>query len=189
MVPSSRCKTIENFFRLWIHETWRVFGDRLINEDDRVQLFYIMKNASYDCLKQPIEHYLNTLISEDETTISVDHLRNLFYGNYMDTDSDIKIYDEVRSEKLLIQRMEYYLDEYNTMSKNYLSMVMFKFAIEHVSRISRVLQQDNGHVLLVGISGCGRQSTTKLATFIADYKIYEVCFLNIFNRHIYINIY
>ena len=44
-----------------------------------------------------------------------------------------------------------YLDEYNQMSKAPMKLVMFKFAIEHVSRISRVLKQDNGHCLLIGM--------------------------------------
>jgi dynein heavy chain len=151
-----------------------VFGDRLVNDDDRVKLFDIMKIASYNCLRQPMDLYLSDLMPVEESFLNFNHLRNLFYGNYMDPDSDTKIYDEIHNEKQLIQRMEYYLNEYNTISKNPLSMVMFKFAIEHVSRISRVLQQDNGHLLLVGIGGSGRQSATKLATFIADFKIFQV---------------
>ncbi|XP_025198734.1 LOW QUALITY PROTEIN: dynein heavy chain 3, axonemal-like [Melanaphis sacchari] len=174
LLPASRCKTLEKMFRLWVHETWRVFGDRLVHDDDRNELFEIMKTASYNCLRQPMDVYLSDLIPVEESFLNSDHLRNLFYGNYMDPDSDKKIYDEVHSEKQLIQQMEYYLNEYNTMSKSPLSMVMFKFAIEHVSRVSRVLQQDNGHVLLVGIGGSGRQSATKLATFIADYKIFQI---------------
>lgn len=86
-------------------------------------------------------------------------------------------YFQIPDLKILEERMNYYLYEYNLLSRVPMSLVMFKFAIEHVSRISRVLLQDNGHALLVGIGGSGRQSCTKLATSMADFHLFQVCIL------------
>lgn len=41
-----------------------------------------------------MDRILADLVPEDET-LSGEHVRNLFFGNYMDPDADIKIYDEV----------------------------------------------------------------------------------------------
>lgn len=103
-----------------------------------------------------------------------DDIRSLFFGDYSKPDSDTRAYDEITDLKALTAVMEHYLDEFNNVSKAPMSLVMFKFAIEHISRICRVLKQDNGHLLLVGIGGSGRQSATKLGTFINDYELFQI---------------
>ena len=70
--------------------------------------------------------------------------------------------------------MENYLNEHNVVSKNPMSLVMFQFAIEHVSRIARVLRQDSGHALLIGMGGSGRASCSRLAVFMAGYELCQL---------------
>ena len=70
--------------------------------------------------------------------------------------------------------MEHYLKEYNAVSKAPMPLVMFRYAVEHASRINRIVRQKCGHALLVGLGGSGRQSLAKLAAFIARYELFQI---------------
>ncbi len=100
-----------------------------------------------------------------------ENIRSLVFGDYL---TDERIYEEIANMQDLQKRMEYFLDEFNTISKAPMRLVLFKFAIEHISRVARVLKQDNGHALLAGIGGSGRQSAGKLAAFMSDYELFQI---------------
>ena len=70
--------------------------------------------------------------------------------------------------------MEHYLKEYNTSSQAPMPLVMFRYAVEHASRLHRVLRQPGGHALLVGVGGSGRQSLARLAAHVAGYRVMQI---------------
>uniref|UniRef100_UPI00398E963E dynein axonemal heavy chain 3-like n=1 Tax=Pristiophorus japonicus TaxID=55135 RepID=UPI00398E963E len=162
--------------RLWIHEIYRVFCDRLVDSQDRRLFLQIVKNVMQAQFKVKINNLFNhTGIGSD---FGDNNIRTLFFGDYMSPKTNQKskrAYNEITDMIELKNTIERYLEEFNRSSKAPMDLVMFNFAIEHISRISRILKQPGGHGVLVGIGGSGRQSATRLAAFMADTEIFQVC--------------
>jgi len=69
--------------------------------------------------------------------------------------------------------MEDYLENYND-EKTPMHLILFLDACEHVSKICRVLRQPKGNMLLMGVGGSGRQSLTRLASYIQEFRCYNI---------------
>ena len=138
-----------------------MFSDRLTDDPDRSWF------ASMLTIKVK-EHYsmdYGKMRGENEV---------LIYGNYLEPGAIAPIYQEVVDRAHLSKVMMEYLDDFNSMTKKPMSLVLFGNAIEHISRISRVINQPYGNALLVGVGGSGRKSLTTLAVSIADFKLFEI---------------
>lgn len=86
----------------------------------------------------------------------------------------LQLYGQVQDMPSLVRLVESYLEDYNSTSTSPMKLVLFLDAIEHVSRICRIIRQPLGNALLLGVGGSGRQSLARLAAFMCDYEVAQI---------------
>ncbi|KAL9959258.1 hypothetical protein ACROYT_G032565 [Oculina patagonica] len=150
-------------FRLFCHEAQRVFHDRLINKEDKRYFNTILSEMSQKHFSQNVEP------TTFETT-------PILFGDFMKMGADPadRIYEELADINKVKSLLADYLDDYNMNSSKEMKLVFFMDAIEHVSRIARMVRQPRGNALLVGVGGTGKQSLTRLACHMSGYLCFQI---------------
>ncbi|KAJ3086325.1 Dynein heavy chain 7, axonemal, partial [Quaeritorhiza haematococci] len=167
-------KDVDSLIRLWTHEVYRVFYDRLVSDDDRSNLFtYVVSVIKDQYGREPKTVFKR--LREGTEAVTDDQVRGLMCGDYLTSkvgqEGD---YAEVIEFDKVVEVVKGHLSEYNNVKKAKLDLVLFRFAIEHVSRLCRILRLPGGNALLVGVGGSGRQSLTRLAAFMCTYELNQI---------------
>eukprot|EP01012_Entosiphon_sulcatum_P032727 TRINITY_DN4157_c0_g1_i1.p1 TRINITY_DN4157_c0_g1~~TRINITY_DN4157_c0_g1_i1.p1 ORF type:complete len:4195 (-),score=848.52 TRINITY_DN4157_c0_g1_i1:38-11479(-) len=146
--------------RLWVHECYRTFADRLVNDEDRKWFDQLLSQNMQQVFKKPLELVVGKQL--------------VLFADYMEQVVEDRQYEEITDIDSAKRAIEEYLDYYNQIYRQKMDLVVFDYVLEHVSRISRIIKQPFGNALLIGVGGSGRQSCTRLAAHIADYRLSQI---------------
>lgn len=95
----------------------------------------------------------------------------LLFGDFVNPVSrKNRIYEEIIDIDKLKTALVEYLTDFNIAYNKDMHIIFFMDAIEHITRIARILRSERGNALLVGVNGMGKQSLTKLSSHINTYK-------------------
>jgi dynein heavy chain len=156
----------ECMIRLWIHEASCVFSDRLVSDADR-QKFVV--TASEQCIKCFGSDMKSVLRDDDGVAPPLPMFTSILSENGESS------YMEVADMGKLKNWLEEQLEDYNVEPGVIpMDLVLFGDAISHVCRIHRVLKLPRGNLMLVGVGGSGRQSLTRLSSFLCEYKVFQI---------------
>lgn len=168
-------KNNSNLLSLWKHESERVLQDKFSNDKDRAWFANCIKNILKEKYNEEVANKI---------------MKPRFYVDFMldapapdeseiDEEADVdesaiqipKVYEPIASFEELQNRLQFYLNQYNEVNRREpMSLVLFEFAMIHLMRISRIIRSERGNALLVGVGGSGKQSLTRLASFVAGYQ-------------------
>eukprot|EP00744_Colponema_vietnamica_P002637 GILI01004106.1.p1 GENE.GILI01004106.1~~GILI01004106.1.p1 ORF type:complete len:1989 (+),score=654.53 GILI01004106.1:157-5967(+) len=165
MVRPHSVPSEDSLARLWIHETMRVFHDRLINNEDKLWMTETIIKLLGFYFRIPWTHA--DVFQNRSPIMWVDCLRP-------GMGFEERQYEEVKDYNKFVKIMEDYLEEYNSTHSSQMNLVFFQDAMEHVARISRVLRQPRGNAMLVGVGGSGKQSLTRLATYFSEFTQFQI---------------
>ena len=166
-----RFGTIDRFTRVWLHECTRVFADRFLDHRDQTVFQETFQRIidSHPLWKEHRNYLLR---------------KPILFGDYRTAlrDDEPKIYEDLQDyaaikavfDEIILEFQEQYGRQ---------DIILFDDALEHLTRIYRVLRLDRGHLLLIGAGGSGKQLLARVAIFAARCQIFEIQLTRNYNEH------
>jgi len=158
---------------LWRHECERTFVDKLINLND--------KKVFTDILNKTTKEKFRDQLGFDDDQLMTNYLfadfqREDEFNEYGELENEAPfVYEACPSINAIRERINNRLNDYNEKypSKK-MNLVVFDDALFHLLRIARIINSPSGNCLLVGVGGSGKQSLTKLASFICKQIFFQI---------------
>ncbi|NWI39535.1 DYH9 protein, partial [Picathartes gymnocephalus] len=152
-------KQPQDLVKLYLHESNRVYRDRMVEEMDCDTFDKIQR----DMVKKCYDDIEDTLEQAKHLNIYCHFAKGLGEPGYRPVPS----WGELN--QILVEA----LDSYNEVNAA-MNLVLFEDAMCHVCRISRILESPRGNALLVGVGGSGKQSLTRLAAFLSALEVFQI---------------
>ncbi|XP_069709589.1 dynein axonemal heavy chain 5 [Phaenicophaeus curvirostris] len=167
--------------KLWKHECKCVIADRFTTSEDVNWFDGTVAKLIEEEFKES-----KTLLDPEVDAFFVDFLQDAPERTDEKSEKvnlDIpKIYEPIYSFDQLRNRLNKFLQTYNENVRGTgMDMVFFEDAMIHLIKISRVIRTPSGNALLVGVGGSGKQSLTRLASFIAGYDTFQIMLTRSYN--------
>ena len=145
--------SVEGLVRLWAHEALRLFQDRLVYDEER---------------KWTDEHIDSVAATHFPGIDLKEALRRpILYSTWLS-----KNYVPVEREEL----REYVKARLKTFYEEELDvpLVLFNEVLDHVLRIDRIYRQNQGHLLLIGVSGGGKTTLSRFVAWMNNLHVFQV---------------
>ena len=145
---------------LWKHEVTRVFCDKLRDPEDKKEFYNIVDavlNDNYD-------HETAEQLKKD--VYFADYLRDVEVDEEVGCEIFPKVYENVVTLDKAREATTKFMNALNEKKElKHVEIVLFDDCLKDLMKISRVIQQEQGSCMIVGVGGSGKQSLTRLAAF------------------------
>ncbi|KAK3110084.1 dynein heavy chain, partial [Teratosphaeriaceae sp. CCFEE 6253] len=145
--------SLEGLVRIWAHEALRLFGDRLVSDEERQWTDETVNRVA-------LEHFPNL-----DEVVALE--RPILFSNWLS-----KNYVPVNRPQLrafVKARLHTFCEE-----ELDVPLVLFDDVLEHVLRIDRVFRQPQGHLILIGVSGSGKTTLSRFVAWMNGLSVFQI---------------